>query len=869
MATLTVASKVPSTTHLSPSQSNYFSSHRKPTIPTVQNSGTTHLSINFSPAQNTTQRFSSHDNFLNLLQGSLGSDDYAFSIESCNSLNLGRQIHAHTLKTGFGGHEFLETKLLQMYGRCGSVESASLLFDKMPFRNMYSWAVILTVYTDHGYFEETFLLFQQMQVQGIEFEFFIFPIVLKACSGLSALDLGILLHGFVIKGEFVSNIYVGNALIDMYGKCGCLGSARKVFENMPERDCVSWNSMVTGCAANGMVFEALGLLENMQLLGNLKPNLVSWSAAIGGFSQNGYDKEAIELLSRMQLAGVKPNARTLASALPACARLQTLSIGKEIHGYITRHEYTSNSFVVNGLVDVYRRCADMNNALKIFLKFSMRNLVSYNTMIVGYCENGEMSKAREFFYDMELVRIKKDTISWNSLISGYVDNGQFDEALNMFRNMHMEEGIEGDSFTLGSVLSACADRAALRQGKQIHSYAIARGIQSNNFVGGALVEMYCKVGDLVAAQMAFDEIIERDTATWNALISGYARCNQMECIQKLLDKMKKDGLHPNIYTWNGILTGYVENGHNELALQLFSEIQNTLNLKPDVYTVGIILHACSRLAAIGRGKQVHAHSVRCCYDKHVHMGATLVDMYAKCGSIRHSWMAYNRISQHNLVSRNSMLVGFAMHGLKKEGISLFHQMLGDGIRPDKVTFLSVLSLCAHAGSVDEGREYFDLMGNYDIKPTLKHYTCMVDLFSRHGQLSEAYELVEKMPAEPDAIMWSSLLSGCVIHGNVELGEIAANRLIELEGGNTGNYVLLANLYAFAGRWDDLARIRQIIKDSGMHRSPGCSWIEDRDQIHVFLASDRSHKQTDDIYTTLESLTLHMRKEGYSMETCIS
>ncbi|OVA06335.1 Pentatricopeptide repeat [Macleaya cordata] len=807
---------------------------------------------------------STNQPFLSLINGPVDSTSYASVLESCKCPNLGKQIHAHIVKNGFSGHEFLETKLLQMYGRCGSVEYSSLVFDKMPQRNIYSWAGIITVYTDHGYFEEALSLFQELQLEEICLEFFVFPVVLKACSGLSELGLGKQVHGLVIKNELVSNIYVGNSLIDMYGKCGSLDNAKKFLDKMPERDCVSWNSVVTGCAANGLVFEALEVLENMGSSGNLKPNLVSWSAVIGGFTQNGYDEEALELLYRMQKAGLKPNARTLASFLPACARLQTLSLGKEIHGYITRHGFMSNPFAVNGLVDVYRRCADMRSAEKIFLKFSVRNLVSFNTMIVGYCENGKVSKAKKLFDHIELVGIKKDTISWNSMISGYVDNGLFNDALKIFRDSQYE-GVEADSFTLGSALTACADLAALRQGKEIHSYAISRCLHSNPFVGGSLVELYCKSGDLAAAQMVFDEVIERDITTWNALISGYARCNRKEEVDKLVVTMKTEGLELNIYTWNGILAGYMENGENESVLQLFSEMQNS-NLKPDIYTIGIILPVCTRLATIERGKQIHGYSIRCGYDMGVHIGASLVDMYAKCGFISNAELAFNRISKPNLVSRNALLAGYAMHGLGEEGFVFFRKMLAEGIRPDSVTFLSVLSSCVHAGSVDLGCKYFDLMKEYNIEPTVKHYTCMVDLLSRAGRLCEAYELVKQMKVEPDCVTWGSLLGGCVIHRNVGLGEIAAQKLIELDPNNSGNYILLANLYASSGRWDDLARTRQIIKDRGMQKSPGCSWIEDRDEMHVFLAYDRTHVRTEEIYETLDNLSIQMKKDGYTVDS---
>ncbi|WCJ32472.1 Pentatricopeptide repeat (PPR) superfamily protein [Euphorbia peplus] len=780
---------------------------------------------------------------------------YASLLDSCNSPHLGTQIHSHTIKTGFHNHEFVQTKLLKMYARCSCFDSADLLFDTMPLRNLYSWLAILNAYLDNGLFVEGIVLFQELLLEDTPLEFFVFPVVFNVCSGLNSVELGRELHGMVIKTGFLSNVYVGNALIDMYGKCGSLDDAKKVLTLMPQTDIVSWNSVITASAANGFVHEALEYLEKMKMVCNLRPNHVSWSAVIGGFAQNGYDKEAIELFSRMQVEGIEPNARTIASALPACARLQKLSRAEEFHGYIMRRGFMSNPFVVNGLVDVYRRCGDMDSAFKIFSKFQLKNGVSYNTMIVGYCENCDVWKARELFDQMELSGLKRDVISWNTMISGYVDNFMFDEAVDLFQEL-LNKGIEPDSYTLGSILTVCADTASLRIGKEIHSYALVKGLQSNTFVGGALVEMYTKCQDIRAAQMAFNEVIDKDTPTWNVLISGYARSNQPERVESLLDEMREKGYEPNTYTWNGILAGYVENGQLDLAMELFCEIQS----RPDIYTVGIILPACSRLSTLEWGKQLHAHSVRCYYDSDVHIGTALVDMYSKCGSIRYSNLAYNRISNPNLVCHNAMLTAYAMHGLGEDGIALFRRMLASGFHPDHVTFLSVLSSCVHAGSLETGLEVFNLMECYGVKPELKHYTAMVDLLSRSGKLYEAYELIKKMPMTPDSILWSALLGGCVIHGCVELGQIAAERLIELEPENTGNYVLLANLYANAKQWSDLSGIRQIMKERGLQKSPGCSWIEDRGEIHAFVAGDRTHKRKNEIFATINSLIFHMKTD---------
>ncbi|CAM8879325.1 unnamed protein product [Rhodiola kirilowii] len=739
-------------------------------------------------------------------------------------------IHAHVIKSGFGVDEFIATKLLQLYGKFGRLD-ALLMFDKMTYKNLYSWKAILDAHVDSGLNEETcFYFVSLLNNEECGLEFFVFPVVLKACSGLVAVELGKQVHGMVIKYGFVGNLYVGNALVDMY---------------------------VSACAANGMAYDALCFLEMMLEFENLTPNVISWSAVIGGFSQNGYDREAMELMSKMLVAGVKPNERTLASVLPACARLTSLTLGKELHGYIVRHGYLSNSFVVNGLVDVYRKCLEMGTAFKIFSNYSIKNEVSFNTMIVGYSENGEPCKARKLFDEMEIFGFRKGIIAWNSMLSGYVDNFCFHEAWKMFVDVLVEESVEPDSFTIGSVLSACVDKGSLRRGKEIQAQAIVRGLDSDPHVGGALVDMYSKWKDITAARIAFDSVGEKDVSTWNALISGYARCNQIQKACRLLQDMKRCDFSPNAYTWNGIIAGSVGNGHHESALQLFMDMQ-TLFLKPDKYTVSITISACSKLSTIQRGKQLHAYAIRCGYELDAHIGVALLDMYAKCGSIKDAISVYNRIPNPDIVSQNAMLSAYGMHGYGEEGIDLFNRMIDQGYLPDHVTFLSVLTSCVHAGSLESGYQFFNMMESYKVTPSLKHYTCMVDLLSRAGKLDCAYDLMNTMPVTPDAVAWNAFLGGCVIHRDVGLGEIAAEKLVELEPHNPGHLVLLANLYASASRWIQLAKTRQFIKDLGMQKSAGCSWIENKYETHVFVASDTSHQRNEEIYAVMELLRLQMR-----------
>jgi pentatricopeptide repeat protein len=745
-----------------------------------------------------------------------------------------------------------------MYGRCSCVDTACYMFDKMLERTVYTWVAILTVLLNHGLFQKTFKLFRQMLLEGVEFNFYVFPVVLKACTGLDLVDLGKYIHGFVLKTGIVSNLYVGNALIDMYGKCGLVEDAIKFFCGMKEKDNVSWNSIITACSANAMVYEALEFLEEMREFVNIEPDVVSWSSVIGGFAQNGQDEEALILFSQMLESGVEPNSQTFSSLLPSCGRLGILNLGKELHGYVMRHGLITSSFVVNGLMDVYWRCGDIVSAENLFMWFSAQNIVSYNTLLIGYFQTGKLKKAKDLFEKIELNGIKRDDISWISIISGHVDHEMNDEALSMFRKMMREGQIKPNQYHLGSTLLACADSGAFKHGKELHSHAIIRGFASDPIVGSALVELYCNCKDLTAAELAFMGILERNIWNWNVLSMGHARNGNFMRSLQLVEEMKECGLEPTIHTWNGLIAGCMENGENELAFELFRKLLSE-GIRPDIHTIGMVLPICSRTLSIELGKQVHAHAIRCRYESEVRIGAPLVDMYCKCGNIRLGVLAFERIREHNLVSWNTILAGYATHGLGLEGINVFNKLLKDGLIPNEITFVSVLSSCVHIGDVEKGHLYFKMMQKYGIEPDLKHYTCMVDLLSRAGQLNEAFDLIQTMPFQPDLFVWSALLNGCITRCNLELGEIAGSKLIELDEDNMANYVLLANLYASTEKWDDLARIRSLIREKGMHKNPGCSWIEFRDSVHMFLAGDTSHEEVDKIYDLLDVLHLHMKK----------
>lgn len=544
--------------------------------------------------------------------------------------------------------------------------------------------------------------------------------LLQACIDNKSLSAGKLLHAHITQSGFKPDRYLNNTLINMYAKCGSLGEACRVLDQMPQ------------------------------------PNVVSWTAVIAAYVFNGYTEIALRSFYQMVRTSVQPNHFTLASILPACADLAALQNGKEIHEDIVRNGFQSDVFVGSALVDMYAKCRRIENARQVFDKMPQRNVVTWNAMIAGYAENGFVDEAMKLFDKMP----ERDSISWNVILAGYVANGLVDEALKVF-----------------------------------------------------------------------DIMPEQDLVSWHSMIAGCAK-----------------------------------NGLSDKAIKLFRQMQmEIVNVHSE--TISIVLPACGNLAALEQGKLIHGISTMRGFQSDAFVGSALIDMYAKCGSIEDACKVFDRMPRQDMVTWTAMITGYAMHGRGKQALQLFKQMQKSGISPDHVTFLGVLSACCHSGLVNDGLWYFECMNQcYHITPAMEHYCCMVDLLGRAGQLIEAQDFINKMPIKPDASVWGSLLGACRIHSNIEIGDYVAERLFELDPKNSRPYVLLSNMYAVAGRWNDIEKVRKIMKDNKVKKEPGCSWIEVNKQMHVFAVGDRSHPQTHKIYTKLESLSGQMKAAGYVPDT---
>eukprot|EP01018_Ginkgo_biloba_P013178 Gb_21049 [translate_table: standard] len=583
--------------------------------------------------------------------------------------------------------------------------------------------------------------------------------LLQLCMKKKAWSEGKLVHTHINESGFIPDRFLGNTLLNMYAKFGSLVDARRVFNDMQNRDGFSWTVM------------------------------------IAAYSRHGCAEEALTLFHQMQRSGIEPDQFTFASVLPACAKLAALEQGEKIHEDIIRSGFQCDLFVDNALIDMYAKC-------------------------------GSIEKARDVFDKM----YQRDVVSWTAIIAGYVQTGKGVDAIKLFQEMKMA-GVKPDSKAFVSVVSACANLASLEQGMEIHEEIIRSGFQSEIFVGSVLVDMYAKCGGIEKARDVFDKLHQRDVVSWTTMIAGY-----------------------------------VQHGEGLEALQLFRQMQ-LVGVKPNLNTFACVLPACGNLAALEQGMKIHEEITRSGFQSDIVVENALVDMYAKCGSLKMARDLFDKMSQRGIVSWTAMIAGYATHGYGKEALKLFEQMQHAGIKPNHVTLVCVLSACCHAGLVDEAWQYFDCMSeNYHIAPAMEHYVCMVDILGRAGHLDEAWDFIIKMPIKPDSTVWTCLLGACRIHMNVELGECVAERLFALDSQNAAPYVLLSNIYAAVGRWVDSENVRRMMKDRRVKKTPGYSWIEVNKQVHSFLIGDRSHPQTQKIYAELESLFSQMKVAGYVPDT---
>ncbi|CAM6077419.1 unnamed protein product [Sphagnum tenellum] len=593
---------------------------------------------------------------------------------------------------------------------------------------------------------------------------------------------------------------------------------------------------------------------------------------------------------------MSPDTFTFVPVLNACASLRALKEGRYVHEQIIQSGCESDVFVRSSLIDMYAKCGRMEDAWSVFTKVPSNDVVSWTAIIFAHVKCGQGQKALELFQRLQQEGVEPnsftfvgvlnacasvaaleegrhvhkqiiesgfesdvfvcsglvdmyakcgsmedawtlfskmpshDVVSWTAMIFGHVKCGQGQKALELFQQMK-EEGVKPNPVTFVAVLNACASVLALEEGRHAHEQIVQSGCESDVFVHSSLVDMYAKCGSMEDAWKVFTKMPSPDAVSWNAIIFAHVKCGQGQKALDLFTQMHHEGVEPNSLTFVGVL------------------------------------NACASLFALEEGRCIHKQIIKYSCENNVFVGNSLIDMYAKCGSMREAWRVFDMMPLRDVVSWNALLSGFAMHGHGKEALGHFEQMCEAGVEIDGVTFVCLLSACSHAGLVYEGLCYFDSISLvYGIPAAVEHYTCMVDLLGHAGHLQAAEDMIKTMSCEPSAAVWRALLGTCRTHGDVEMGEHIAKRVIELEPENAAGYVLLSNTYAAAGKWDLSRNVEWQRTERGVKKQPGRTWIEVNNEVHSFIVDDRVHPQMTEIHAELSRLSWQMNDAGYMPDT---
>lgn len=551
------------------------------------------------------------------------------------------------------------------------------------------------------------------------------------------------------------------------------------------------------CLESGDLQRARYLLDKVP-----EPDLRTWTIVISAHIQHGFHKKAIEIYATLLGRNIKPDKLLLLSASKACAAPGDVVKAREIHDDAIRFGFNRDLLLGNALIAMYGKCKYVDGAKRAF-----------DDIVV------------------------KDVVSWTSMASCYVNCGMFRQGVMAFREMG-SDGIRPNSLTVSSILPAFADLKELKLGREIHGFVLRNGMEGNLYVSSALVNMYASCASLRQARLVFDNMSQRDTVSWNVILTAYFLNKECENGLALFYQMRKAGIELNHASWNAVISGCLQNGQNELALDTFNKMQDS-GFKPNQITIVTLLPACTNLENLRGGREIHGFVFRHSFIEDTTITTALVLLYARCGDLEHSREVFNMMPTKDVVAWNTMILANSMHGNGEESLMLFHKMVDLGIKPNSVTFIGVLSGCSHSKLADKGLQIFNSMtSEYAIKPDEDHYSCMVNVLSRAGRLEQAHEFIQKMPVEPIASAWGALLGACTVYENVELARIAAGRLFEIDPDNPANYVLLSNILFTAKMWVEASETRKMMRDKGLGKTPGRSWVQVKDKVYSFVVGDK-------------------------------
>ncbi|XP_057951456.1 pentatricopeptide repeat-containing protein At3g50420 [Malania oleifera] len=682
--------------------------------------------------------------------------------------------------------------------------------------------------------------------------------LVQRCISTTSLQIGRQLHAFILTSAptYPQSPFLYNNILSMYARCGSLRDSHLVFDTMPLRSLVTFNALIAAysrapCNAN-TAFKVLAQMKNELCLG--------------------------------------PNGATFTSLLQASSALEDRLVGSTLHSQVVKFGFSSDICVQTSLLGMYSNCGDLESANKVFSCAVCKDAVSWNSIIYGNMKNDKIRESlhlfgsmvrtgvipTQFTYSMVLnacgrlgarkcgqlihaqvvvsntsadlplqnslldmycscgdtpaafnvfSRIENpDLVSWNSMIAGCSENGNGDKAMDLFNKLQRMPFAKPDEYTFVAVISASREFPASNYGKALHAQVGKEGFEGSVFVGSTLVSMYFKNGESDSAWKVFSSISRKDVVLWTEMITGYSRMMEGDNAIKFFLRMSQEG-------------------H-----------------KVDSFTLSAALSVCSDLATLRQGEMIHSRAVKTGYDAEMSVCGSLIDMYAKTGSLQAAQSIFSMVTDPDIKCWNSLLGGYSHHGKTEEALNIFGEILKQGQLPDHVTFVSLLAACSHCGLVDEGKLLWNYMKENGLIPGPKHYSCMVSLLSRAGMLEEAEEMIIESPFGEDYLeLWRTLLSSCVINRNLKMGLRAAEQVLRLDSEDSATHILLSNLYAAEGRWDGVAEMRRKIRGLMLEKDPGLSWVEVTNKTHVFCSGDRSCPEANESQAELQRLQGNMPK----------
>ncbi|KAF8105289.1 hypothetical protein N665_0160s0023 [Sinapis alba] len=681
------------------------------------------------------------------------NDPFLFPIvfKACAKLSWlpqGRCIHAGLYKRGFESFVSVGNSVTDFYTKCGDLCSATRAFDSMTSRDSVSWNVVVFGFLDHGFEEEGLWWFWKSRVWGFEPNVSTLVLVIHAYRNLRWYVDGEKIHTFMIRTGFCGVSSVKNSMLSLYGECDSL-SARKLFDEMSERDVISWSVMIRSYVRSQEPVRGLKLFREM-----------------------------------VREAKTELDSVTVTSVLKGCAVLEDVNMGRSVHGFSIRKGFVlGDVFVRNSLIDMYSKGFDVDSAIRVFDETTCRNIVS-----------------------------------WNSILAGFVHNQRYEEALKMFGLMR-KEAVEVDEVTLVSLLQVCKFFEQPLPCKSVQCVMIRHGYESNEVALSSLIDAYTSCCLVDYARTVFESMAYKDVVSCSTMISGLAR-----------------------------------SGRPYEAISIFCEMKD----KPNAITLVNLLDACSVSADLKKSKWAHGIAIRRgLATADISVDTSIVDAYAKCGAIEVARRAFDLVPSRNVVSWTVIISAYAINGLPERALASLEEMKREGYTPNAVTYLAVLSACNHGGLIKQGLMIFkSMVEDHNKKPSLQHYSCLVDMLSRAGEIDTAMELIKNLPEDmrPGASAWGSILSGC--RNRLKNGMITTEALAEvlrLEPLCSSGYLLASSVFAAEKSWEDVASMRRLVKERNVLVVAGYSTVLEGTMSRRFLAGEKLNQSDCEINNVVQSL----------------